>query len=320
MNVLLTSAGRRTSLLEAFRKAAHARGGRVWAGDLDGLAPALFFADEAVRLPRVTEGDYLPALLDLVERYAIRLVVPTIDTELPTLAGAHDEFEARGCQLATSTADLVQISGDKWATYEAAQRAGIATMRSWLPDALEDESLPEALFVKPRNGSASQHTYTASRETLSSVLARVPRPIIQERIGGDEVTIDALFDFEGRLLHFVPRRRVRTVGGESIQGVTLRDERLNGWLEDVLRRLGALGARGPVTAQAFDTDGQFLLLEVNPRFGGGFPLGYAAGARYPEWLLALVAGEDVSPRLGEYEDGLYMTRYYAEHFTREPAW
>ena len=320
MNVLVTSAGRRTSLLEAFREAAHARGGRVWAGDLDGLAPALFLADEAVRLPRVTGADYLPALFDLVEQHAIRLVVPTIDTELPALAGARDALEALGCRLATSTADLVRISGDKWATYEAAQRTGIPTMRSWLPDALDGEALPEALFVKPRNGSASQHTYAASPETLPAVLVRVPRPIVQERIGGDEVTVDALFDFDGRLLHFVPRRRVRTVGGESIQGVTLREGRLNGWLESVLGRLGALGARGPVTAQAFDTDGQFLLLEVNPRFGGGFPLGHAAGARYPEWLLALVAGEDVPPRLGEYEDGLYMTRYYVERFTREPAW
>jgi len=81
-----------------------------------------------------------------------------------------------------------------------------------------------------------------------------------------------------------------------------------------------LGARGPITLQAFLTARGPVLIEDNPRFGGGFPLAYAAGGHYPEWLLALLAGERIEPRLGAYQKGLYMTRYNVEYFTTEPLW
>ncbi len=51
---------------------------------------------------------------------------------------------------------------------------------------------------------------------------------------------------------------------------------------------------------------------MNTRFGGGFPLPLASGSRYPELALALARGELPEPRLGEFEEGVYMTRYFSE--------
>jgi carbamoyl-phosphate synthase large subunit len=81
-----------------------------------------------------------------------------------------------------------------------------------------------------------------------------------------------------------------------------------------------LGAAGPLTIQAFLTSDGPVLSEINARFGGGFPLALAAGGAYPAWLLDLVDGRAVTPRLGEYESGLYMTRYHVEVITRTPRW
>src|SRR5881227_994588 len=88
MNVFIASGGRRTSLVEAFHKAARRRGGQVHVGEIDGLAPALYLADRAVRLPRIQDADYVPFLLDYVKREKIALLVPTLDTELGVLAAA----------------------------------------------------------------------------------------------------------------------------------------------------------------------------------------------------------------------------------------
>ena len=148
----------------------------------------------------------------------------------------------------------------------------------------------------------------------------VANPIVQEELGGPEITIDALIDFDGKPLHYVPRTRLRTLAGESILGVTIDDGEIREWLERLINAAAALGARGPITCQAFLTASGPVLIDVNPRFGGGFPLAHAAGGHYPEWILALQRGESVEPRLGEYERGLYMTRYNVEHFTREQLW
>ncbi|WP_414657594.1 ATP-grasp domain-containing protein [Deinococcus sp. VB343] len=322
MNILLTSAGRRTSLLKALREAARPLGGKVIAADLDPLAPALFLADASERVPRVKDSSYIPTLLDLVKQYNVRLLVPTIDTELQVLADNQAQFAELGCRVHSSTPEFVGITGDKWLTMKAFKKEGISVPESWLPETLPDEkTLPERLFLKPRDGSASMHTYGIHKEDLQSTLSRVPNPIIQEEVQGPEITIDAFIAQDGRPIHFVPRKRIRTLGGESIQGVTLAsDNDLGAWLTEVLAAAGRLGARGAITLQAFDSPNGYRLSEINPRFGGGYPLGYAAGGQYPQWLLQELEGQAVPERLGQYQVGLYMTRANDEIFTQQPKW
>ena len=54
------------------------------------------------------------------------------------------------------------------------------------------------------------------------------------------------------------------------------------------------------------------MTDVNPRFGGAFPLPLAAGSRYPELALALARGERPEPRLGEFREGVVMTRFFSD--------
>lgn len=110
------------------------------------------------------------------------------------------------------------------------------------------------------------------------------------------------------------------MSGESIQGVTLDDADVKDWILRVLQVISNMGAIGPVTLQAFLTHDGPILIEINPRFGGGFPLAQAAGGHYPEWLIAMINGEATSAALGDYRRGLYMTRYHVELFTERLPW
>src|SRR2546423_14861160 len=70
---------------------------------------------------------------------------------------------------------------------------------------------------------------------------------------------------------------------------------------------------GPANTQCFrQPDGSLPVTDVNPRFGGAFPLPTAAGSRYPELALALAAGERPEPSLGDFQEGLVMTRFFSE--------
>jgi carbamoyl-phosphate synthase large subunit len=318
VNTLISCAGRRTSLVNAFKSSTEQRGTLVLAADTDRLAPALFLAHRGAVLPRVADPTYADALIRLVREHQIRLLVPTIDTELPFLADARDELRAEGCTPAISSAGFISICADKWLTCQEFAAAGIRMPRSWLPDDIVLPPPERQLFVKPRDGSASQHTFIADPAGLQHTLSSVPNPIVQERLIGQEITVDALVDFDGHLLHYVPRLRIRTLGGESIQGVTLPDDDFRDWLVDVLNVCIDLGAAGPLTVQFFKTADGLILSEINPRFGGGFPLSLAAGADYPEWLMQLVEGRTVEPRIGHYRAGLYMSRFYQEAFVPAP--
>ncbi len=319
LNILITSAGRRTSLVSAFQEAGRPFGSKVLAADCDPLAPACTVADGAFALPLVTDPYYVPALLQLACEHGVGLIVPTIDTELQVLAKHSETFLRAGSTVLVSRLGFVALCRDKWKTYLTFREKGIAMPASWLPDG-PLPALPDQIFLKPRDGSASIDAYPCRRQELQRMLPRVPNPIIQECLKGPEVTVDAFLDFQGRPMHFVPRERIRTLGGESIQGVTLGDPDLEAWCSLVLDVCGSLGARGPLALQAFITDRGPRLTEINPRFGGGFPLTLAAGGDYPAWILALLRGEKLMPRLGQYSRGLYMTRYYSEIFMRTLPW
>jgi carbamoyl-phosphate synthase large subunit len=100
---------------------------------------------------------------------------------------------------------------------------------------------------------------------------------------------------------------IESRGGESIKGMTIKD-----W--DLIR-YGAhvaetLQLAGPANIQCFrEDDGRHEVTDVNPRFGGAFPLPLAAGSRYPELAVALANGERPEPCLGEFKAGVVMTRF-----------
>jgi carbamoyl-phosphate synthase large subunit len=322
-HVLVTCAGRRVSLVRGFLDAAHSRGAKVLAGDPDPLAPALVDVDVAVEMPRLDDPRYAAHLVDVVREHRVGLIVPTIDTELPLLAAKAADLQAAGATTLISSPAFIAACGDKALTGEAFSARGVEVPRSWLPDELAPDrlaSLPAHLVVKPRDGSSSKDVHIITSGQVLETLAVVPNPIVQERLAGPEITVDALLDLHGRPVHYVPRTRIKTLGGESIQGVTLPRDEHGPWIEKVLTACSDLGARGPVTLQYFHTEQGPVLIEVNPRFGGGFPLTRAAGGDYPAWLLDELAGGTMAPRFGDYRAGLYMTRYMVEHFTGELRW
>jgi len=181
-SILVTSVGRRTSLLRGFLEACQHWGWRVIAGDCDALAPALYFAHEAIRLTPVNNADYIPQLLRIVEKHSVRLIVPTIDTDLLVLAQHAPEFLEHGCAALVSSAGFVAIARDKWLLTQRFGAEGVAVPKSWLPEQIDCGELPEDLFIKPRDGSASQNALPTTRDDLPQVLGRVPCAIIQERL------------------------------------------------------------------------------------------------------------------------------------------
>lgn len=319
-SILVTSSGRRASLLKAFIEAAAPRNWQVLAGDHDALAPTLYLAHRGIRLPAISSSGYIDSLLRTVENESVRLIVPTIDTELLPLARNAERFKEFGCTALVSSPEFVEMTADKWHTTRFFAANGIAVPASWLPDDCEESKLPDELFLKPRDGSASKNAFAVGRDSLSRMLPGVPNPIIQERIVGSEITVDALLDLDGTPIHFVPRRRLRTLGGESIQGVTIDDSALRDWILRILELASQQGALGPLTIQAFLTSSGPVLTEINARFGGGFPLTCAAGGEYPRWILDAIHGERLSPCFGRFTRNLYMTRYYAEYFTGSLLW
>jgi carbamoyl-phosphate synthase large subunit len=277
------------------------------AADANALAPALYRAQHHALVPRIDDDGYVPALRRLVDEHDVQLVVPLTDLDQVTLAEARDVL---GALVLLPDAETVERLADKYLAHVLFEERGLASPPTWLPNGVpEDARFP--LLVKARHGFGSRHIYRAEdRAQLGFFLGYTPvDSIVQACLGGEEFSIDVFCDLDGRCLNAIPRTMIESKGGESIKGMTIRDQQLIDLARDVAEKLKLVG---PANVQCFrEDDGVHYVTDINTRFGGGFPLPLAAGGRYPELALALARGERPEPRLGDFREGIVMTRFFS---------
>jgi carbamoyl-phosphate synthase large subunit len=302
--VLFTCAGQRVDIVTEFARA----GATTVVAEADRLAPAIYHADHHALVPRVSDAGYVGALAALVREHDVRLVVPLTDLDHVVLAEARDEL-APALVLLPEAAICRQV-GDKYLAHQLFERLGIPSPPSWLPGGVPaDARFP--LLVKVREGFGSRHIYRAADAAqLEFFLGYTPvESFVQQMCLGEEFSIDVFCDTDSRCLNAIPRTMIQSKGGESIKGMTIKDAEL---IEHGCRVAEAIGIVGPANIQCFrEPDGSLPVTDVNPRFGGAFPLPRAAGSRYPELALALARGEHPESRVGEFREGVFMTRFFS---------
>ncbi len=307
--ILVTSAGRRGALVELLRRSLAEAGtpGRVLAADASQLSAAYHLADAGFLVPPHADPGYVDTLLELCAREDVRLVIPTHDGELPLLAAARDRFTAAGVTVSVSAPETVAIGRDKAQTHAFCLQHGFPTVRQAAREVVlaQTDAWRWPLIAKPREGSASIGVQLVD---TPDDLERLDRAdiVVQEIAAGDEHTVDVLVLRDGRVVCPVPRRRIEVRAGEVSKGVTVRDAGLQ---ELVAQIAGALpGAYGVLNVQVFVSDDGYRVVEINARYGGGFPLAFEAGAHYPTWQIQEVLGE--TPAVSEdWRDRLLMLRY-----------
>jgi carbamoyl-phosphate synthase large subunit len=277
--------------------------------DMQSMVACRFVSDAHEIVPSVDDPHYIERLRDICTRHDIRLVVPLIDTELQLLARHRDAFGASGVTLLISSPETVETTFDKRRTHGFFVANGIATPRLYPAECLDHNDIDFPVMVKPACGSGSVGaSKAASARELAQRVESMPDAMVQEFIAGDEYTLDILVDFRGTVRSVVPRKRLAVRAGEVSTGVTVKHDALIAEGRRVAELLS--GARGPITLQCFVTgDGDITFIEINPRFGGGFPLSAAAGADFSRWIVEWVLGCDPPIGLDAWQDGLYMLRY-----------
>jgi len=322
--VLFTCIGRRVSLLQCFRQAAETLGlrARFYGTDAGRLSPALQLCDEAFLVEPITHADYIDQLFSIVRRHEVKLLVPTVDLDLPLLARHRPQFEDLGCRVLVSDPEVIDTCQDKRRTFGFLTKHGFGTpvtmsVRTALAADRRGE-LTWPCFLKRWDGYASRgNAVVHNRAELRFFARQIPNAICQELIEGQEYTCDAYVDFAMRVRCIVPRLRIEVRSGEVSKGRVVRHAEVMGQARRIVELLGA--GPGVITLQLFVTKtGEIRFTEINPRFGGGAPLSIRAGADFPRWILQELTGQQPRIRFDGFTDGLMMLRYDAEVWLTEP--
>jgi carbamoyl-phosphate synthase large subunit len=310
MNILLSCIGKRGYIARQFREHLPA-GGRIVGTSNTPWTPGFLACDEGVVMPDIDHPSYPDAVLQLCRTRRIDVLLSFFDLDVHRLSGLRDALQAEGVRCFIPGPEAADIALDKVRTFEFLQSLGVPTARTYtslhdVREALRNGELRFPLFVKPRRGFGSRNTFCARDEAqLVAFFSIEPDMIVQEALAGDAYDFDVLNDLSGRTISVVPWRKYASRAGETEFAETVHSPQLVA----LGRRLAeALGHAGPLDADLFVADGVASVLEINVRFGGGYPVSHLAGAGFPEAILQMARGEPLSASIGTYRPGVVMTK------------
>ncbi len=318
-NILITSAGRRVSLVRYFKIELNAifPDAKVFTTDASPkYSSACRISDGFFEIVRVTESNYIEELLQLVLANSIKLIIPTIDTELLVLSQNIDLFKQYGVEIVISDYAQIHIFRDKRMTHHFFDKLGINCAKEFTK---QDFQLP--LFIKPTDGSRSVDNYIINFDSdLTEYHFSNEKLMFLEYLDHNkhtEFTIDLYYDMNCDLKCFIPRERLEVRDGEVNKAIT----RMGNFVPEIWDKMKHIeGLRGCITLQVFvnDTTRKIYGIEINPRFGGGFPLSYLAGGNFPKWIIEeYILGNKKIEVCENWEKNLLMLRYDDEILIRD---
>ena len=316
MNILFTCAGRRTYLLKYFKENMSLED-KIVATDMQLSAPALQAADVKLQVPAVYDPKYIDITLDICKEHKIDALLCLNDLELPILAENKSKFESLGVKVIVSDPEVIDVCFDKYKTAQWVESIGLNAPKTYVTLASAKEALAKGeiafpLFMKPRWGSGSIGLETIDdmeeldiyyhllmKKIKKTILATASVGneyiMIQEKLTGNEFGLDVMNDLDGNNVAVSVKQKLAMRAGETDKALTVDLA--------VVREMGAAIGRNLKHIGNLDVDimqranGDYCVLELNPRFGGGYPFSYEAGVNMPLAILKWLKGEEVDSRI-----------------------
>lgn len=312
MNILITSVGRRSYMIQYFRKALMNQG-EVHVCNSDANTVSFLYADKYTISPLIYDEQYIPFLLNYCTNHKIDMLISLFDIDLQVLARNKDKFDKIGTKVIVSNSDIIEICNDKYKTYQFLRENGFAVPQTFLTlqdtlSAIKRGALHYPVIVKPRFGCGSiaisiakdepsllYYSEHIEHEIAHSYLkyesASVAEKVIyQEFLDGQEHGADIINDLDGNFRNAVLRKKIAMRAGETDIAEIIEDCTTY----RVMQKLGEVTHHiANMDCDYFLVDGIPYILELNARFGGGYPFSHIAGCNLPKAIIAWCNGEDV---------------------------
>ncbi|MDH5716997.1 MAG: ATP-grasp domain-containing protein [Spirochaetia bacterium] len=296
MNILIEATGSLTSyyLIKSIKDA----GFRVIGSDINDDNHAKFLCDDFIIMPTANDKSLWEIIPSLLRKHNINMVLPSFDETLLDWSAKKDIMKEMGINVIVSPIETIKIFQDKWSAYKFFTEIQIPTPKTSLDNIYS--------LIKPRQGRGGKGIFENEKDKVISMDGLIS----QEKIIGDEYTVDVLFSRNHRPIYIVPRKRLAVIDGKSTKGIVVKNGKIDNLIRHVAEKVKFIG---PINFQLFDTGENLIVIEINPRIAGGMALGFAATENWITLIVKnIVNGEEINPVPIKY--GLQMVRYYNECF------
>lgn len=328
INLLITSVGRRAYIVQYFKK--YMRSEDTIHVSNSQVMSAFKEADFSVITPLIKDDGYIDFLLDYCQRNRINALLSLFDLDLVVLSKHKLKFDAINVELLISSDTVIETCHDKWRTYQFLTSYGFKTPLTYLDvedvnRAIGNNLIHFPIVIKPRFGSSSIGVYEANdledlyfytkkldqlvnkSIIILGIVDKLEKQIIfQEKINGIEYNLDIMNDLNSVHQATVVKRKLEVRAGETDRALILKVENL--------KKLGLNLSQ--VLKHRLDCDCDIIvdnkqeayIIDLNPRFGGGYPFSHTAGVNLPRAILSWLKNEKIDYEWKEEKDGIVMQK------------
>jgi len=254
------------------------------------------------------EEAYIKCILKICESERIDTIFPSWDAQIHLLSKNKARFEQLGVLVPIPDYETIVIPLDKYRTILAAQEAGLACPKTYLPECFEDlgriaDELGFPVVVKPRYTSWGIEI-VRDRESLlektRELAGKYGMPMLQEYIPGRErQDIHLLLDRSCELKFALSRSTRRTVRLDPHAHFSTIHQSTNPphYAPQAIQFLQRLGWWGSATVETIvdPRDGRAKFIELTPRFRRQLWNTLELGINEPWMCLKIARGEAVGP-------------------------
>ena len=313
MNILILSSGRRTKLIQYFKENLKGIGSLILT-DCSELAPSLYFGDQYYIVPPIHEQNYIDCIIDICKKENVKGIFSLIDPEIELISSKRALFESLGIKVFSPETQVADTCYDKYKLYEFCKKNNIKAVNTYndintfLAD-LKEGVIHFPVFLKPKHGSASMGIRIINK---SDELERFWQKnnceyIIQEYMTGQEYGVDTYTDILSKeIVSIFIKKKIVMRSGETDKAESVKIGKLFDIIQDFSMKLKLFGQSD---IDVFEKDGEFLISEVNPRFGGGYPLAYECGCNFPQMIIRNLSGIENENATGHYDEGVFMMKW-----------
>lgn len=297
MNIFIEAVGSLTSfyMIKSIQEAGH----KVVGSDISDFNHGNVLCDDFIVMPKVTDELLWSKTIKLLLKHEVNIVIPSLDETMISWAQKKDEFKKLGIEVIISPLETIKIFQDKYNTYNFFKSIGIPTPKTSLEDKYE--------LIKPRLGRGGSGIFDNTFKNDFSMQDMIS----QEKIYGNEYTVDVFFSKDFKPIYIVPRKRLDVRDGKSTKGIVVKNQKIDDLINKISDEIKFIG---PINFQLFETkEKNLVLIEVNPRIAGGMALGFAATENWINLIVDNIINKEVIDAKN-INYGLKMTRYYSECF------
>ena len=288
--------------------------GQLIVTDLSPVAPALFFADKAYLVPRITAEGYFDRILEICRENGVKAITTLIDPEIEILARHRDELLDMGILPLCPAEWTAHLCFDKYEMFRHLRSKEVRTVLTYnsiesFKEGLERGEVSFPVFMKPISGSGS--VGIGRCDTIDEVLEKWNDGkftyIVQELMAGGDCDADVYVDcISHKPVAIFSKRKIESRIGGASKTISYKDPKLFEFVEQVC---GVLELNGPCDMDFFMKDGEYYLSEINPRFGGAYLHAYGAGVDFIKLILNNMNGIENKSIIGQYDEDVIMMMY-----------